>query len=77
MVNSDQIGGIIRALVSAIGGYFIGKGVIDANTVAQISGAAATIGVAVWSIFAHQTPTTQTTTTSTSTTTTPPVPPAA
>jgi len=78
MVNSDQVGGIIRALVSAIGGYFIGKGTLDASTVAQISGAAATLGVAIWSIFAHQAPTTQTTTTSTSTTTpVPPAPPAA
>jgi hypothetical protein len=48
-MTSDQISGIIRALVSAIGGYFIGKGVVDADTVSSLGGALATIATAVWS----------------------------
>jgi hypothetical protein len=53
-MTSDQIAGIVRALVSAVGGYFIGKGVVDANTVATVAGAAATIATAVWSVMAKK-----------------------
>ena len=49
-MNGEQIAGIVRAVVSAIGGYLIGKGIVDADTVAQVSGATATIVVAVWSV---------------------------
>jgi hypothetical protein len=49
-MTSEQIGGIIRAIVAAVGGYFIGKGVIDADTVTSIGGALATIATAVWSV---------------------------
>lgn len=49
-MNGEQIGSIIRAILSAIGGYFVGKGIIDASTMTAIVGAVATIGVAIWGI---------------------------
>lgn len=48
-MTGEQIGGIVRALVAAAGGYAIGQGWADAHMVASIGGAAATIAVAIWS----------------------------
>lgn len=53
-MTSEQVAGIIRAAVAAIGGYFVGKGMVDADTVATIGGALATLGTAVWSVWAKQ-----------------------
>ena len=53
-VNQEQIGGVVRALLSAAAGYFVGKGLIDANTAATIGGALATIIVAVWSVWTNR-----------------------
>lgn len=49
-MNGEQFGGIIRAVVSAIGGYLVGKGIVDADTATQITGAVVTIATAIWSI---------------------------
>lgn len=49
-MNGEQIGSIIRAILSAVGGYFVGKGIIDASTMTAIVGALGTIGVAIWGI---------------------------
>lgn len=53
-MNGEQIGGIVRAVVSAIGGFFVGKGVLDAETATALAGAAATIAVAVWSVLSKK-----------------------
>ena len=50
-MNGEQIGSIIRAVLSAVGGYFVGKGIIDASTMTAIVGALATLGVAIWGVF--------------------------
>ena len=50
-MNSEQVQSLIRAILSAIGGYFVGKGIIDASTMTSIVGALATLGVAVWGFF--------------------------
>ena len=55
-MSGEQIGGIVRAIASAVGGYFVGKGVIDGETVATIGGALATIAVAVWSYLSKKKP---------------------
>ena len=55
-MTSDQIGGIVRAIVSAVGGYFIGKGLLDASMVTSLAGAAATIASAIWSVLSKKTP---------------------
>lgn len=55
-MTGEQVGGIVRAVLSAVGGYFVGKGVIDADTAAQVTGAVAVIATAVWSIVAKRKP---------------------
>lgn len=53
-MTPDQFGGIVRALVAALGGYLVGQGIVDANTAATIGGAVATIAVAVWSAYTNR-----------------------
>jgi hypothetical protein len=53
-MNGEQIAGIVRAIVAAIGGYLVGKGITDAETVATIAGAAATVAAAVWSVLSKR-----------------------
>lgn len=49
-MNGDQIAGIVRAIVAAIGGFLVAKGTIDEATVIAVSGALATLATAVWSV---------------------------
>ena len=53
-MTSEQIAGVVRAVVAAVGGYFVGKGMIDGETVATIAGAGATIAAAVWSVWSKK-----------------------
>lgn len=55
-MTSEQIGGIVRALASAIGGYLVGQGIVDADTAATVGGAIVTIVVTVWSVWAKRVP---------------------
>jgi hypothetical protein len=53
-MNSEQVSGIARALISAVGGYFVGRGLVDADTVVAVGGAVATIITAVWSVMSKK-----------------------
>lgn len=53
-MTGEQIAGIARALVAAVGGYLVGKGLTDAETVAAVGGAVATIAAAVWSVLSKR-----------------------
>lgn len=53
-MTGEQIGGIVRALIAAAGGYAIGQGWADAELVAAVGGAAATVAVAVWSYLSKK-----------------------
>ena len=53
-MNGDQIAGIVRAIAAAVGGYLVGKGIIDSSTATSIAGAAATIATAVWSVMSKK-----------------------
>lgn len=53
-MDSTQVAGIVRAVVAAVGGYFVGTGVIDQDTATQVAGAAAVIAAAVWSVIAKR-----------------------
>lgn len=53
-MTQDQVGGIVRALVSAAGGYFVGQGLIDAQTMMTLGGAVTTLAVAGWSIWSKR-----------------------
>jgi len=53
-LTADQVGGIVRAVVAAAAGYFVGQGVVDAETAQVIGGALTTLVVAVWSVWAKK-----------------------
>jgi hypothetical protein len=53
-MTGEQIAGVVRAIVAALGGYFVGQGVVDAETVTTIGGAVATLAAAAWSIYAKR-----------------------
>lgn len=53
-MNAEQLAGVVRAVAAAIGGYFVGQGVVDAETASVIGGAATTIIVAVWSVWSKK-----------------------
>jgi O-antigen/teichoic acid export membrane protein len=55
-MTGEQIAGIVRAVVAAVGGYLVGKGFADAETVAAVGGALATIAVAIWSVRSKKKP---------------------
>lgn len=50
-MTASEVGGIARALASALGGYLVGKGLVDSETAVALGGAATTIIVAIWSII--------------------------
>jgi hypothetical protein len=49
-MNKNEVYGIVRTILAAVGGYFAGQGVIDSETAVALAGAGATIAAAVWSI---------------------------
>jgi|OM-RGC.v1.037257056 hypothetical protein len=53
-MNKDQLYGIVRALLAAVGGYLVGQGMLDGATAETIAGAAATLVTAVWSVWAKK-----------------------
>lgn len=54
MITAEQIGGIVRTLAAAGFGILVGKGVIDAETAAALTGAVGTIVIAVWSVWSKK-----------------------
>jgi hypothetical protein len=53
-MSSEQVAGIVRTVISAVGGYLIGKGLVDAATVTAVAGAAATLAAAAWSVYSKR-----------------------
>jgi hypothetical protein len=53
-MTADQITGILRAILTAVGGYLVGKGIVDQATATEIIGAVVTIGGALWSIYSNR-----------------------
>jgi hypothetical protein len=49
-MNKDEIYGVVRAVLAAVGGFAAGQGYVDSETAMTVAGAAATIIAAVWSI---------------------------
>lgn len=54
MLTTDQIGGIVRAVVAAASGYAVTKGWTDANTAAWIGGGAVLLATGVWSWWTNR-----------------------
>ena len=55
-MTADQFAGLVRAIVAALGGYLVAKGLVDAETVATLAGVAATAGAAIWSFLSKKRP---------------------
>lgn len=53
-MNTDQIGGIIRSILLAGGGYFVGKGVVDQQSMVAIVGALVSLITTGWSIYSNR-----------------------
>ena len=49
-MSKNEVYGVARAILSAAGGFLVGKGYIDSETAVSLAGAIATIAAAVWSI---------------------------
>ena len=55
-MTADQFAGLVLAIVAALGGYLVAKGLVDAETVATLAGVAATAGAAIWSFLSKKKP---------------------
>jgi hypothetical protein len=52
-MNSDQIVSIIRQILLAVGGFVVGKGWVDNDTMIQIAGALSVLVGSVWAIWSR------------------------
>lgn len=50
----EAILGVVRAILAAVGGYFVSKGVIDEGVVNSIIGALMVILTGVWSVVSKR-----------------------
>lgn len=50
-MTSEAIGGIVRAVLAALGGYLVGKGYFDQAAVNELVGAGVVIATGVWSVL--------------------------
>lgn len=55
-MSKDEVFGVARALLSAVGGFMVGKGYIDSETAMTVAGALATVVTAFWSVKAKRVP---------------------
>jgi hypothetical protein len=53
-MGSTEVGGIVRALVSALGGALVAKGLIDNETAITLGAAIVPLVVAVWSVLSKR-----------------------
>jgi len=54
-MNSEQIFGIARHILTTLGGVVVARGIIDESTMISIVGALATLAGAAWSVYAKRT----------------------
>jgi len=53
-MTTQEISGIVRALVAALGGWLVGQGLVDSETMMTAGGALTTLVVAAWSIYSKR-----------------------
>ena len=53
-MTAEQLAGILRAILSAAGGYIVAKGFVDNTTMMTIVGALVTLATAGWSVWAKK-----------------------
>lgn len=52
-MNTEQITSIVRQILLAVGGFVVGKGYVDQETMLQIAGALSVIIGSVWAIWSR------------------------
>jgi hypothetical protein len=50
-MTGDQVWGVVRTILAAIGGWATGKGYISNDLLTALLGGGGTIFVALWSVF--------------------------
>lgn len=53
-MSADEVGGLVRTVLSFGGGYAVAHGLVDQATMLTIVGALATLVTAGWSIWAKR-----------------------
>ena len=53
-MDQSQLFGIVRAVLAAIGGFLVSKGLVDDATATALAGAFTTILVGVWSVLSKR-----------------------
>ena len=53
-MTKDMVWGIVRAVLAAGGGYFVGAGILEQSAVNDIVGAIGIIFAASWSVWAKK-----------------------
>lgn len=53
-MSSEQIGGVLRTILAAGGGYLVSRGWLDNATMMSIVGAIVTLVTAGWSVWAKR-----------------------
>lgn len=53
-MNRDQVWGYARAVLAAVGGYFVAKGKLSMDDLNTVIGAVGVLFVAVWSHFSNK-----------------------
>lgn len=53
-MSSDQITGILRAILAALGGFILAKGWVSAETWTWLTGGVLTVGGALWSLWTNR-----------------------
>jgi uncharacterized membrane protein len=53
-MTSDQINGLVRTIIAAVGGYFAVKGIGDEAMWTAIAGGVGVVAAAVWSWWAKK-----------------------
>lgn len=54
---SDKVAGLIRHVLTFLGGYLVTKGIIDEGTLQEVIGAIITLSGFVWSFISKKEPT--------------------
>ncbi len=54
-MNSDQLGGIVRAVVPPLVTYLVAKGIVPAGSADALISAAVAIAAAAWSVVNNKT----------------------
>ena len=54
LLTGDQIGGIARAVLGAIGGMAVTRGMVDQSTMVTVVGGLVTVIVALWSYWTNR-----------------------